>query len=143
LGLTLKNEWVLIPSADTPFQHERYGYDQFERLWQQTDRPEGLLVFPDSIARGVITRMLEKRVDVPGQLKLVIHKNESIELLCPLPATLLVLSERELARGLINQVQKQFRGEQCAPVLLPFPQEDHNANIPREINQPTNEGSQL
>lgn len=120
LGLTLKNEWMLVPPHSVALAHERYGYEQFDFLWRGPERPEGLIVDPDSIARGVITRLLEQRVKIPEELKLVIHKNESIKLLCPMPATFLVSSERELARALVLQIQKQFRGEPTEPIILPY-----------------------
>ena len=62
----------------------------------------------------------EKQVRVPEDLKLVLHKNETIDLFCPMPATFVVANERETARALIEQIQKQFRGESCERILLPF-----------------------
>ena len=62
----------------------------------------------------------EKQVRVPEDLKLALGKNETIDLFCPMPATFVVASEREMARALIEQVQKQFRGESCERISLPF-----------------------
>ena len=78
------------------------------------------IVYPDTVARGVILGLLEKQVRVPAELKLVLHKNEAVGLYCPLPAMLLVSSERKLARALLQQVRKQFRGERCEQILLTF-----------------------
>ena len=71
------------------------------------------------MARGAILALREQHVRVPEDLKLVLHKNEAIDLLCPVPATLLVSSERAVARALIARAQKQFRGELCEPINLP------------------------
>ena len=68
----------------------------------------------------------EKQVRVPEDLKLALHKNETIDLFCPMPATFVVASEREVARALIEQVQKQFRGETCERISLPFKLVAHN-----------------
>jgi len=123
LGLIVKNDWMRTVRG--PFQHyaeaqERFGYEQFLKLWSQPEKPEGLLIFTDVVARGAITAIREKQVRVPEDLKLALHKNESIDLFCPMPATFVVSSERETARALIEQVQKQFRGESCEPISLPY-----------------------
>ncbi len=123
LGLRVQNRWMrLLRHEDDKRDRsqEAYGYTEFNQLWRGDDRPEGLVVFPDMVARGVITALLEKQVRVPAELKLVLAKNEGVELLCPVPATLLVSSERAIARALIEQVEKQLRGEPCDPILLPF-----------------------
>ena len=57
---------------------------------------------------------------VPAQLKLALHKNRYIPLFCPVPATFVVSNEADIAAALVAQIQKQFRGEQCDLVSLPF-----------------------
>lgn len=123
LGLTTKNQWMrLLPddAAPTGGSQESFGYEQFRELWGQSEKPDGLVVWPDTVARGAIMAMLEQQVRVPAELKLALHKNEAVDLLCPMPATFLVSSERQIAQALIQQVQKQFRGETCEPIILGF-----------------------
>jgi DNA-binding transcriptional regulator YhcF (GntR family) len=124
LGVTIKNEWMRVPGSRADPRslqsHEQFGYTEFLALWDQPDRPDGLIVYPDATGRGVITGLLMKQVRVPDDLKLVLHKNETDTLLCPLPVTLAVLSEREVALALIEQVQRQFRGECCEPIKIAF-----------------------
>jgi len=122
LGLTVKNEWMRV------FQHhpdgergqERFGYEQFLEIWNQPEKPEGLLTYTDIAVRGMLLAIREKHVRVPEDLKLVLYKNETIDLFCPMPATFVIASERDVARALIEQVQKQFRGESCERISLPF-----------------------
>ena len=92
---------------------------------------------------GVIMALQAQQVRVPEDLKLVLHKNEAIDLLCPVPATFAVSSERAVARALIEQVQKQFRGEPVEPMSLPFRLLAHAGSSPRETNQPMKGVSQL
>ena len=122
LGLTVKNDWMRVfeNHPDGICGQERFGYEHFLNLWSQPEKPEGLLVYSDVVARGMVTAIREKQVRVPEDLKLVLHKNESIDLFCPMPVTFVVASEREMARTLIEQVQKQFRGESCERISLPF-----------------------
>jgi DNA-binding LacI/PurR family transcriptional regulator len=125
LDLTVKNEWMrLLPpgsgcSAGIKAQ-EQFGYEEFLKLWSQPEKPEGLVVFTDVTVRGAIVAIREKQVRVPGELKLMLHKCESTNLFCPMPATFVVNSEREMAQALIGQVKKQFRGESCERISLPF-----------------------
>ena len=123
LGLEMRNEWVRVPrdEENSPRQsQERFGHEEFLKLWSQGRRPEGLIVYPDTTVRSVILAMREKQVRVPEELKLIFHKNESIDLLCPMPATFVISSEREFARALIEQLRKQFQGERCEPITVPF-----------------------
>lgn len=122
LGLVMKNEWMRIRGTGAwrkgSVWQEQFGYEEFLALWSQPERPDGLVVFPDTTARGVILGLREKQVRVPEEMKLVMHKNESTPLFCPMPATFMMLSERACARALIEQVQRQFRGEDCEPVTI-------------------------
>jgi DNA-binding LacI/PurR family transcriptional regulator len=123
LGLTVRNEWMRLRGHEDDLcgrSAEQFGYEEFLKLWSHPERPEGLLVCDDTVARGVILAVREQQVRVPEDLKLVLHKNESIDLYCPLPATLVVTSEREIAQALIGQVQKQFRGETCELIQIGF-----------------------
>ncbi|MCC6578996.1 MAG: GntR family transcriptional regulator [Phycisphaeraceae bacterium] len=132
LGLVLREQWMrLSPSEEQSRRQpqEHFGYEAFLRLWSQAERPDGLVVFPDTAARGVILGLKEHQVRVPQDLKVVFHKNEAVDLLCPMPAMYAVTSEHEAARTLIEQVRKQFRGQSCQHVLLPARLEIHNAGI--------------
>jgi DNA-binding LacI/PurR family transcriptional regulator len=122
LGLTLKNEWMRIFQSPSEWAQgqERFGYKQFLKLWSQPEKPEGLVIFTDVVARGAIMAIREKQVRVPEELKLALHKAETIDLFCPMPATFVVASERDIARALIKQIKKQFRGESCEKISLPF-----------------------
>ena len=123
LGLTIKDPWMRVAAHEGAMRgrsFEGYGYEEFLKLWSQPERPEGLIVADDVTARGVILALQQQHVRVPEDLKLVLHKNENIDLLCPMPATMMISSERNTARVLIAQVQKQFRGEPYEPINLPF-----------------------
>ncbi|MBI4027501.1 MAG: substrate-binding domain-containing protein [Verrucomicrobia bacterium] len=117
-NLRIKNQWMCVAQHDDELQQEpaeHFGYKKLHNLWRHADRPEGLLVPDDEVAKGVITALLELNVRVPQELKLALHKNAEVGLLCPVPATFIVFSAREVARSLFDLVQKQFRG---APVEL-------------------------
>jgi len=122
LGLEFKNAWIRTANTDESCQpwDERFGYEQFHGLWKLPTRPEGLVVFPDTAVRGVITALLEARVRIPQDLKLVFYKNAEVQLLCPLPATFISLSLTECATAAIQMIQKQYAGRPCGPVVVPL-----------------------
>ena len=123
LGLTVRNDWIRVhyqTGFDPVRDQERFGYETFLKLWNLPEKPEGLIVFPDTVVHGLVVALREKQVRVPEELKLVLHKNESLGLFCPMSATFMISSEWKAAQALIEQVQKQFRGESCERISLPF-----------------------
>lgn len=121
-GMEIRSDWMRhIPHENDWIPRSEYaafGYREFGRLWDLPERPQGLLVYPDEVAHGVIHGLLERQVQVPQELKLVFHKNARIPILCPMEATWLVWDEREVAQALIKQIQRQFQGEECVPIQI-------------------------
>lgn len=115
LGLSVRDAWIRAPhglqGGLTGRDMPSYGRREFHELWGKDDRPDGLLIEPDLVAQGVVMAVAERQVRVPNDLKLVLHKNATIDYLCPFPVTYVVTSEREVAEALLAQVEHQFRGE--------------------------------
>ena len=128
-GLELRDEWVQVPT-EWVRDHERYGYEQFRALWALPNHPQGLLVYPDNMARGVITAILQERISIPEQLQLVLHRNTGIDYVCPFPATFLESSCREIAQQQWEQLRRQVRGEPATAVYLNF-LEVQNERLPQ------------
>jgi len=120
-GIEVRSEWIRTAHGFVRDEsQEEFGYKEFKQLWRQTKRPEGLVVFPDTSVPGVVMSVLEQRVNVPEELKLVAHKHAEINFLCPLPITFLYSSTEQIARKLFEQIERQFAGESCEPIVLPF-----------------------
>jgi len=134
-GIEVRNEWIKAPtSSDVGNRNqEEWGYEAMREFWHQPRHPESLVVFPDTSARGVILALLEMGVRVPQDLKLVLHKNAEIALLCPLPADIITLSLTDVARALIEQIETQFSGGECTPKLIGFQREKKPAGINKPI----------
>jgi len=119
-GLATRPGWI-SDLADHRTDYEAYGYLQFQKMWKQRKRPDGLLVYPDTAARGVITGVLKFGIEtVSSQMKFVFHRNAHMNLLCPFPVTWGISDEDALAAKLIQIIEKQFRGEKVSPILLPY-----------------------
>jgi len=106
--------------GDSTVTGEALGHRLFHQLWQQADRPDGLFVYPDSLARGVFYAALELGVRVPEDLRLVVHRNEEIEMFCPFPVTWITVRAKDFAVGLMRQIRLQVAGRP-APRLRVHP----------------------
>jgi DNA-binding LacI/PurR family transcriptional regulator len=118
--MVTRDEWVRAPSQWVA-HHERHGYQEFQELWKLREKPDGLIVFPDTVAIGVIAAILEIGVRVvPSRVKFVFHRNAHSKCLCPFPVTWAISDEDRLAAGLIELIQMQFKGKKTSPILLPY-----------------------
>lgn len=123
LGLVCRPQWLKYPPLHKYIAENhaaQFGYDSLRALCQESPRPEGVLVFTDVAASGVIMALLEQQVPVPAEMKLVLHRNVEVGLLCPFPATFLDASARDYAAALVDQIEAQAAGLAVAPRVLPF-----------------------
>lgn len=116
-GLETKNEWILA-AQDYPRFLETYGYEQFNALWSRKDRPDAIFVYPDVVARGVITAALAKRVRVPSDLKLILHANDEIPYPCPFPAAQIVTPVSECADGLRLILRRKLEDSPVSSIVV-------------------------
>lgn len=120
-GMEIRDEWIRTPPRHLPSrEYPEFGRREFLALWKRDERPDGLIVYPDNIVTGVSMAILEERVSVPEELKLVLHRNEGVDFLCPLVATWLVTSVRQVALALVQQLRSQLDGKNVAPIYLPY-----------------------
>jgi len=124
LGLEILSGGMPPPSCEEneSYDHfqERMGYDQFQALWLLDRKPEGIVVYPDTFVRGVLLGIAEVGARVPDDLKLVIHKNAGIDFFCPFAVDFLVSDERDVAKALVSQMERQVVGQPVSPVSLSF-----------------------
>ena len=109
IGLKALPEWALQRNS-WPEEFEEFGYESFGKIWSGTTKPDGLIVYPDNIALGVIMAILQKGAQVPSQLKLVMHCNEEVYIHCPLPADWQVVSVVKIVDALWKQLRAQADG---------------------------------
>jgi DNA-binding LacI/PurR family transcriptional regulator len=121
-GLTAKDEWISAPTHFLQVQEiERHGYEEFHWLWKRPDRPDGLMVFPDTMAKGAILAILECGLaNVSEKMKFLFHRNAHLDYLCPFPAMWAISDEDALAAELVAQIQKQFEGQRLSSVQIPY-----------------------
>lgn len=119
-GLTRRLEWQKTPDRIQAenITDEAFGYQAFRRLWAGGSRPDGLIVYPDSVTSGVVMAILEEKVRVPQDLKVVLHRHAEVNLFCPFEATFVTSRLADGARALINKVDTYLKGRELKRVLL-------------------------
>ncbi|MEI8197827.1 MAG: substrate-binding domain-containing protein, partial [Phycisphaerae bacterium] len=152
-GLVLHEPWIshplTVPASDIwESDSERYGYEAMSRLLAMTQRPDGIFVQHDLVARGALSAVLRSKIAVPEELKLVLYRNAEIGLSCPVPAAFVDLSITEVAQAIINVLYARLRGEEVtvvkvSPKLTPLTdyklQNNQTTLVKRGVSQLLNE----
>jgi len=119
LGMETRNEWMRVAQKYEP-QHMQFGYQQAQSLSSLSELPDGLFVFSDTAAMGVVTALLARGIAVPSRMKLALHVNEGITYPCPFAVTQMVNRVGIIADNLIEMIEKQLRGEPFDTVHIPY-----------------------
>jgi len=99
---------------------ESFGYSSFMRLQKSGRRPDGILVYPDIMAKGLAMAVLESGVKVPRDLKLVIHENEGNPIFRPFQAATVASSSAAVAKALLDQARSLCAGANPGVQKIPY-----------------------
>ncbi len=113
-GFECRDSWVLTPSAP-PKSIAQFGYEAFKAFWSLPDKPEALLLATDTVAMGCVNAILELGVQVPDQLKIIIHRNREVDCFVPFPVDWIVTSAEETATVLVEKLEAQMQGRKLGP----------------------------
>jgi DNA-binding transcriptional regulator YhcF (GntR family) len=119
VGLTTRKEWNL-PFLRHATPLKEFGFHAIRRLYRSSKRPDGLIIYPDTVVEGAILAILQCGIRIPQEMKLVAHSNARVRLICPFPVTWAISDEDAVAAALIQSVERQFAGEQPQPATIPF-----------------------
>lgn len=120
-GLKTRPDWIVIPERELQAgEFEAFGHQAWRALRQASEQPDGLVVFSDVTARGVLLGIAEAGIRVPDDLRLALHRNAEVPYYCPFPATFVQLRTRRVAEALIDLIDRQYRGEAPRPVRVSF-----------------------
>jgi DNA-binding LacI/PurR family transcriptional regulator len=119
VGLTTRDAWMAVPGTWQP-AIESYGYNSFKALWGQAEHPDGIMVFPDKAARGVIVAALELGVRVPEDLQMVFHRNSGVDIACPFPVSWVESDTAAWAEAMLDQIHRQKKGKTVAEQVMDF-----------------------
>jgi len=116
-GMQTRREWLRLPKKYV-YEKVLFGYNQFHELWAEPGHPDAVIVYPDVVARGVLTAALELGVHCAGDVTFCFHKNAHVDILCPFPVLWAISDEAKIAGALIDQVRRQYAGKSVSPVLF-------------------------
>jgi DNA-binding LacI/PurR family transcriptional regulator len=122
MGMTVRAEWIRSPAVRglPTAEVERFGYESFKAIWRGRRHPDGLVVFTDIAARGVLVAASQRQVHVPDELSLVLHRNAELGLFCPYPAAYMDVRVTPVAERLLDILDRQFRGESAPPGVMKY-----------------------
>ncbi|MBE2204819.1 MAG: GntR family transcriptional regulator [Chthoniobacterales bacterium] len=124
--IQIQRQWIRIPEGGLDISDmPEFGHRQFGALWDLRSRPEALFVEPDVVVEGVLATILQRGVEVPKDLVLVLHRNETHRYFCPMDATFVISSEQDFCHALVYQVRRQLAGEKCRPITIPYKLAEH------------------
>ena len=117
-GIQADEKMALVTDDYMPWGSvEESGYRCAGALLGRGPLPDALLVTDDVVARGVVMKLLERKVQVPRDLELYMLKNDEIDYLCPYPATAFEFKVGEIAAGLVALVEAELKGEPIGPIV--------------------------
>jgi DNA-binding LacI/PurR family transcriptional regulator len=126
-GIEIRPEWLQTISKRDDYIKTHalcteFGFDRCERLLQRpkAERPDSLFIFSDGLVTGVMLALMKHRVDVPNDLRLVIHRNWEIRIPLFTPCVMVGLSIAEIASALTANLTTQFNGGKVEKILIRY-----------------------
>ena len=97
---------------------EEQGYHHCKSILARKERPDALIIFPDTYARGVFSALMKHHVEVPRDMIVLSHRNAEYTIFTPFPVIWLTVKIEDTARALIRQITNQFAGVKTGRVLI-------------------------
>jgi DNA-binding LacI/PurR family transcriptional regulator len=118
------------------------GYDAFERLWSQPQRPEGLVIADDVMFLGVAMAMNKLGVNCPKDIQLIVHGTEGAIERCGVNSPRICFSTQRNASLMVDQILSMIRDDlatvpivRISPVLFFEGCGDQEAAVSRSKDQ--------
>jgi DNA-binding LacI/PurR family transcriptional regulator len=128
-GLELRDEWIVCPPRADCIDLGHYNHFAFEgldKIWSEREKPDGLFVFTDDLITGTLFAIMQQRIRIPEELKLVLFRHVENDLLCPVPCLFVEDSIRDIAQGLISLIEDQYHGKPIQSIPTSFRLTQHN-----------------
>ncbi len=132
-GIAYDPQQIIAPRDSLGHSRAAFGYHMCNWLLGMDEQPDGLFVYPDSIAPGVISALVAAGV---RNLHLVIGKNKEQGLFLPFPADLLEFSVADFADALLGELAAAVRREEPALNYWPFEIRENVSSIRPQIASP-------
>jgi len=121
-GLRIRDEWKYtkdrIHGNRPVVDMKEFGYAAMETFWKMKMRPEGLLVYSDDLSSGITLSLYQNRIQVPEDVRLVIHRTIESREICPFPCIFVESSIAEMAETLVKNLRSLYAGKKIVPHQL-------------------------
>lgn len=129
-GIELKPEWSIImpEEAKALDLYTRFAFEGFKKIWSAPEKPEGLFVYTDDLITGTLLAIMHEQVNVPRDLKLVMHHSREVAQICPVPCVFIENSVQETAAALVAQLLDLYNGKKVKPVIIDYHIKQHKGD---------------
>lgn len=104
-------EWIIgLGQSSTASALEGAAYASFLRLWEQPERPDGLVVADDICCGGILRAILQLGIRLPDMLRLVSHANRGHDLPYDQPVTRVEFDAEEIANHAAEMMTALLHG---------------------------------
>ena len=122
-GLETKTEWMPYYVAyhyekdgkagqEVGYNFDSGGFEAFNRLWEQPDRPDGVVVIDEILCQGVMKAAWKLGVKMPEELRLVSYGNIGVDIPYIEPITQVSFDPSEIAQKAVEMMMKLIRGRE-------------------------------
>lgn len=90
-----------------------YAYQSMQGFLRLTEPPDAVIVYTDELIPGVNQALAVNQIQVPEQLRLVLHRNAEIPVFTPYPYSKVELRIFEVAQEFVAALDRVFAGEKA------------------------------
>jgi len=130
-GLICRPEWIesVVSRENYLRSYEMamsFAFSATGRILSLAEKPDGLFVFSENLITGVMMGIMKSGINIPDDIKLVLHRNLEVEIPVFSPCVIIGLSITEVANALIDNIMTQFNGEKSRKTVIKYRTMDFN-----------------
>jgi DNA-binding transcriptional regulator YhcF (GntR family) len=105
-----------LPESEMP----GFGYNAAMEVFSQKDKPDGLFIYPDTVATGALMALAKLDIKIPDQCQLLLHTNAETPIFCPYPVDRLIYRANDAAIAMVKHIRNILAGKASPQVELPY-----------------------
>jgi DNA-binding LacI/PurR family transcriptional regulator len=89
------------------------------KIFTQKDQPDGLFIYPDTVAVGALMSLAKLNITIPEQCQLILHTNAETPIFCPYPVDRLIYRANDAAIAMVKHIRGLLAGKKTRQKELP------------------------